>query len=215
MGNKSKKRRSYTLLKRGLDIVLSVGLLAALGIPMLLIWVAVRLDSRGAGIFRQVRIGRNGRPFVCYKFRTMYEYAPHSCPSSKLSEAQEYVTPIGRILRRTSLDELPHRILRRTSLDELPQLFNVLKGDMSLVGPRPLIIEEGDIHLQRRAMGVYELRPGITGLSQVSGRNAISDELKARLDRRYLEEFGLMQDVRILSRTVGRVISGDGVDKKE
>ena len=202
MGNKSKKRRSYTLLKRGLDIVLSVGLLAALGIPMLLIWVAVRLDSRGAGIFRQVRIGRNGRPFVCYKFRTMYEYAPHSCPSSKLSEAQEYVTPIGRILRRTSLDELP-------------QLFNVLKGDMSLVGPRPLIIEEGDIHLQRRAMGVYELRPGITGLSQVSGRNAISDELKARLDRRYLEEFGLMQDVRILSRTVGRVISGDGVDKKE
>ena len=202
MGNKSKKRRSYTLLKRGLDIVLSVGLLAALGIPMLLIWVAVRLDSRGAGIFRQVRIGRNGRPFVCYKFRTMYEYAPHSCPSSKLSEPQEYVTPIGRILRRTSLDELP-------------QLFNVLKGDMSLVGPRPLIIEEGDIHLQRRAMGVYELRPGITGLSQVSGRNAISDELKARLDRRYLEEFGLMQDVRILSRTVGRVISGDGVDKKE
>lgn len=202
MGNKSKKRRSYTLLKRGLDIVLSVGLLAALGIPMLLIWVAVRLDSRGAGIFRQVRIGRNGRPFVCYKFRTMYEYAPHSCPSSKLSKPQEYVTPIGRILRRTSLDELP-------------QLFNVLKGDMSLVGPRPLIIEEGDIHLQRRAMGVYELRPGITGLSQVSGRNAISDELKARLDRRYLEEFGLMQDVRILSRTVGRVISGDGVDKKE
>lgn len=202
MGNKSKKRRSYTLLKRGLDISLSVGLLAALGIPMLLIWVAVRLDSRGAGIFRQVRIGRNGRPFVCYKFRTMYEYAPHSCPSSKLSEPQEYVTPIGRILRRTSLDELP-------------QLFNVLKGDMSLVGPRPLIIEEGDIHLQRRAMGVYELRPGITGLSQVSGRNAISDELKARLDRRYLEEFGLMQDVRILSRTVGRVISGDGVDKKE
>ena len=202
MGNKSKKRRSYTLLKRGLDIVLSVGLLAALGIPMLLIWVAVRLDSRGAGIFRQVRIGRNGRPFVCYKFRTMYEYAPHSCPSSKLSEPQEYVTPIGRILRRTSLDELP-------------QLLNVLKGDMSLVGPRPLIIEEGDIHLQRRAMGVYELRPGITGLSQVSGRNAISDELKARLDRRYLEEFGLMQDVRILSRTVGRVISGDGVDKKE
>lgn len=202
MGNKSKKRRSYTLLKRGLDIVLSVGLLAALGIPMLLIWVAVRLDSRGAGIFRQVRIGRNGRPFVCYKFRTMYEHAPHSCPSSKLSEPQEYVTPIGRILRRTSLDELP-------------QLFNVLKGDMSLVGPRPLIIEEGDIHLQRRAMGVYELRPGITGLSQVSGRNAISDELKARLDRRYLEEFGLMQDVRILSRTVGRVISGDGVDKKE
>ena len=202
MGNKSKKRRSYTLLKRGLDIVLSVGLLAALGIPMLLIWVAVRLDSRGAGIFRQVRIGRNGRPFVCYKFRTMYEHAPHSCPSSKLSEPQEYVTPIGRILRRTSLDELP-------------QLFNVLKGDMSLVGPRPLIIEEGDIHLQRRAMGVYELRPGITGLSQVSGRNTISDELKARLDRRYLEEFSLMQDVRILSRTVGRVISGDGVDKKE
>ena len=200
--NKSKKRRSYTLLKRGLDIMLSVGLLAALGIPMLLIWVAVRLDSRVAGIFRQVRIGRNGRPFVCYKFRTMYEHAPHSCPSAKLSEPQEYVTPIGRILRRTSLDELP-------------QLFNVLKGDMSLVGPRPLIIEEGDIHLQRRAMGVYELRPGITGLSQVSGRNAISDELKARLDRRYLEEFGLMQDVRILSRTVGRVISGDGVDKKE
>ena len=199
---KRRKKRGYAVLKRGLDISLSAVLLAALGIPMLLIWVAVRLDSRGAGIFRQVRIGRNGRPFVCYKFRTMYEYAPHSCPSARLSKPQEYVTPIGRILRRTSLDELP-------------QLFNVLKGVMSLVGPRPLIIAEGDIHLQRRAMGVYELRPGITGLSQVSGRNAISDELKARLDRRYLEEFGLMQDVKILSSTVGRVISGDGVDKKE
>ena len=190
------------MIKRGLDIALSALLLAMLSLPMLLIWVAVRLDSEGPGIFRQIRIGRNGRPFVCYKFRTMYENAPHSCPSSRLCEAEFFVTPFGRILRRTSLDELP-------------QLFNVLKGDMSLVGPRPLIIEEGDIHLRRRALGVYELRPGITGLSQVSGRNTISDELKARLDRRYLEELGLMQDIRILSRTVGRVISGDGVDKKE
>ena len=199
---KRRKKQSYAMLKRGLDIVLSAALLALLSGPMALIWAAVRLDSKGAGIFRQIRIGRNGRPFVCYKFRTMYENAPHSCPSASLFEPESYVTPVGRILRRTSLDELP-------------QLFNVLKGDMSLVGPRPLIIEEGDIHLRRRALGVYELRPGITGLSQISGRNTLSDELKARLDRRYLEEFGLIQDVRILTRTVGRVISGEGVDKKK
>ena len=127
--------------------------------------------------------------------------APPRCPSVQLDCADRYITPVGRFLRRTSLDELP-------------QLFNVLRGDMSLVGPRPLIAEESDIHRLRSESGVYRLRPGITGLSQVMGRDRVADDVKAALDARYLAEFGFIQDVRIIGRTVGKVITGDGIVKK-
>ena len=192
---------SYGSVKRGLDLFFSASLLCFLALPMLVIWLAVRLDSRGGGIFRQTRIGRGGVPFVCYKFRTMYVLAPPCCPSARLDRADRYITPVGRFLRRTSLDELP-------------QLFNVLRGDMSLVGPRPLIAEESDIHRLRSESGVYRLRPGITGLSQVMGRDRVPDDMKAALDARYLAEFGFIQDVRIIGRTVGKVITGEGIVKK-
>ena len=171
-------------------------------LPMLVIWLLVRMDSEGGGFFRQVRIGKNSKAFVCYKFRTMYVTAPHNCPTSRLENGERYVTRVGRVLRRTSLDELP-------------QLFNVLRGDMSLVGPRPLIAEEREVHRLRRERGVYDLRPGITGLSQISGRDRISDALKVELDQRYLAEFGFMQDVKIIGATVSKVISGEGIESKK
>jgi O-antigen biosynthesis protein WbqP len=192
----------YRIIKRSLDVLFSVLLLLFLAFPMAVIWAAVRIDSRGGGIFRQVRIGRGGIPFVCYKFRTMYLSAPDCCPSAKLCNAERYITPVGRFLRRTSLDELP-------------QLFNVLKGDMSLVGPRPLIAQETEVHRRRMERGVYDLRPGITGLSQVMGRDRLTDDIKAELDARYLEEFGFIQDVRIIGRTVGKVITGEGIAKNK
>lgn len=188
----------YRIIKRGLDILFSVTLSFLLLLPMLVICIIIRFDSKGSGIFRQIRVGRNGKPFVCYKFRTMYVTAPPCCPSSKLCDPEKHVTRVGRFLRRTSLDELP-------------QLINVIKGDMSLVGPRPLIPEETEVHHMRQRRGIYTLRPGITGLSQISGRDRVSDELKIELDTRYLERLGFVQDLRIVGATVGRVITGDGI----
>ncbi len=195
---KAHSRHGYRVLKRTLDIFFSSVLLFFLALPMILILLIVRIDTRGSGIFRQIRVGRDERLFVCYKFRTMYVSAPPCLPSSEFFDSEKYITPFGRFLRRTSLDELP-------------QLVNVLKGDMSIVGPRPLVLAEHGVHRRRRENGVYSLRPGITGLSQVCGRNRISDAEKVKLDTKYLYEFGLMQDVKIIGLTLGKVISGDGV----
>ncbi len=189
---KKGKKRVYAKIKRVLDVFFSLILLLFLLLPMLIIVVAVKADSKGDGIFRQSRVGRGGRVFICYKFRTMYQSAPPNMPSAKLENSDKYVTRVGRLLRQSSLDELP-------------QLFNVLKGDMSLVGPRPLIIEEMTVHERRQKSGVYELRPGITGLSQISGRDSISDEKKAALDAQYLGTFGFFEDVRIIAKTFGKM----------
>ena len=184
-----------------LDVVLGVALAAFLALPMLLIWLAVATTSRGGGIFSQVRIGKGGKEFVCYKFRTMRRDAP-VCSAKQMAEqggADRYLTPIGRFLRRTSLDELP-------------QIWNVIKGDMSFVGPRPLIAEEREVHRARESRDVYSVRPGITGLAQVKGRNSLSDERKVELDAQYLNEFGFLQDVRILGLTALGVISRKDID---
>ncbi len=195
------KRRVYSLVKRFLDIFFAIALLVFLWLPMLLIWAAVRLDSKGGGIFKQRRVGRGGKVFICYKFRTMYSHAPGERASSDFEDVGKYITMVGSFLRKTSLDELP-------------QLFNVLKGDMSLVGPRPLIISETRVHAERMRNGVYFLRPGLTGLSQINGRDALSDERKVELDTEYLMEFGFFQDLRIVGATVGKVLRGDGIATK-
>ena len=192
------KRRGYFFWKHLLDVLFSFLLLFFLALPMLFIACAVLFTSRGGAIFRQKRVGRNAKTFVCYKFRTMYSYAPNNRPTSDFSDAALYVTPVGRFLRRTSLDELP-------------QLFNVLKGDMSLIGPRPLIAEEEAVHRLRMEKGVYDIRPGITGLAQISGRDLISDSEKAELDAKYVESIGFASDFGILFKTLRRVAGGDGI----
>ncbi len=189
---KKVKKRIYARLKRVLDVFFSFVLLVFLFLPMLIILVAIRIDSDGGGIFRQRRVGRGGRVFVCYKFRTMHINAPPNVPSSSFSDAQRYITRVGGFLRKSSLDELP-------------QLVNVLKGDMSLVGPRPLILEERKVHEERSRCGVYALRPGITGLSQVSGRDSVNDEQKITLDTQYLDSLGFFEDIKILVKTFGKL----------
>lgn len=194
------ERRIYRrYVKRMLDVLFSGLLLLLLWLPMLFIAIAVRSDSEGGAIFRQTRRGRNGKNFVCYKFRTMYKEAPHDVPASQFCDYGRQVTRVGGWLRKTSLDELP-------------QLFNVLRGDMSLVGPRPLICEEQRVHDQRMSRGVYSLRPGITGMAQVSGRNAIEDDEKVRQDAYYLDNFGIALDVKIIFRTLIKVLRRDGVE---
>ena len=185
-------------IKRFLDLALSLLLVIFLALPMLLIAVVIRCDSSGPAIFKQKRMGRGGRIFVCYKFRTMHINAPRCMPASNFRDSQKYVTRVGRFLRRSSLDELP-------------QLFNVIRGDMSLIGPRPLICEEGDIHKRRMEGGVYALRPGITGVSQVSGRNTLCDEEKLRGDMYYLENIKMWLDVKIFFSTLLKVVKGEGI----
>ena len=192
------KKRMYRVIKRGLDVLFSVILLFFLWLPMVVIGAAVRVSSPGKAIFKQIRVGKDGKLFVCYKFRTMYKSAPPCIPSSQFADVERYITPIGCILRRSSLDELP-------------QLLNVLKGDMSIVGPRPLIISETSVHKGRKECGVYSLRPGITGLSQISGRDHVSDEQKIRLDAEYLRTFGFLGDIRIVGKTFVKIITKDGV----
>ena len=197
---RSDGKRAYACAKRVLDVVFSLIMVFFLLLPMAAIAIAIKIDSPGKAIFKQIRVGKNGRTFVCFKFRTMYTSAPPCRPSSTFPDAYKYVTPVGRFLRRASLDELP-------------QLFNVIRGDMSIVGPRPLILAENAVHKQRTMNGVYYLRPGITGLSQICGRDKLSDDRKIALDTQYLQGFGLAQDIKILGKTLGRVLTGDGMDK--
>lgn len=199
---RSKGQIYRACVKRTLDIIFSLLLLLLLCLPMLIIAVAIRSDSSGRAIFSQRRCGRRGKEFICYKFRTMYESAPKSTPAAQLCGGNTHITRVGRILRKTSLDELP-------------QLFNVLRGDMSLVGPRPLIREEGEIHEWRMRRGVYELRPGITGMAQINGRNLISNEEKLRQDTYYLNNVGILLDAKILFATLHSVLRREGIDAKE
>lgn len=193
-----KRSGAYPYGKRFLDLLLSGLLLCFLWLPMLVIGGVIRLTSSGGAIFRQIRVGREGRLFICYKFRTMYEGAPRDCPTSEFYDADRYVTPVGRFLRKSSLDELP-------------QLWNVLRGDMSLVGPRPLIPKEQEVHAWRQRCGVYRIRPGMTGLAQVCGRDRLPDTEKARLDVRYAKTMSLRVDCRIVGQTFLRVFSGEGI----
>lgn len=195
---RAKMEREYVHLKRAADFFFAAILLFFLLFPMVLVGVAIRLTSPGRALFRQVRVGMDGKAFVCYKFRTMVCEAPSNCPTSELHDAGRWVTPIGRFLRKTSLDELP-------------QLWNVLRGDMSLVGPRPLIPQERVVHELRHRYGADRLRPGMTGLAQIRGRDFLDDRIKAAWDARYGYHLSLGEDLRILAGTVGHVLGASGV----
>lgn len=188
--------KRYEKLKRFLDFSLSL-ILITVGMPFfILISLFIIIESPGSPVFCQKRIGRFGRSFTCYKFRTMRKNAPHNIPKKDFIFEKDYLTRVGRLLRKTSLDETL-------------QLFNVLLGDMSLVGPRPVIKEELLLNKLRRKYNVYRLRPGITGLAQVCGRDVISDNEKAELDRIYAENLCFASDFIILRYTVKRVIKCD------
>ena len=194
------------LLKRALDITLSSVALIALFPLMLAIAVAIRLDSEGSIFYRAHRVGRKGRDFACYKFRTMVQDA------DKLKEQLAHMNERDSVLFKISNDPRitrVGRIMRKYSLDELPQFFNVLRGDMSLVGPRPPIareVEQYDIEHLRR----LDVLPGITGLWQVEARQDPSFDSYISLDTAYVENWSLWLDMKILARTIGVVFAGTG-----
>lgn len=185
------------MLKRAMDMtVAGLGLLI-LSPFLLLIGLAVRLESPGPALHWSRRVGRGNRIFRMPKFRSMRTDAP-DVATHLLPDPERWITPLGRRLRRTSLDELP-------------QLWSVLVGDMSLVGPRPALFNQDDLVALRTAAGVHVLRPGLTGWAQVNGRDEIPLEEKARLDAEYLARRSLWMDIGILLRTARTALSGRGV----
>ncbi len=187
----------YTFIKRVFDIAVSAVSLTLLAPFFLVVAAFIKLDSEGSVIFSQQRVGKNGNPFQVYKFRTMKVNAPHETATSDLSDPYAHITRVGRFLRKTSIDELP-------------QLFNVLRGDMSLVGPRPLIKSEADVHKLRMREGVYDVRPGVTGWAQVNGRDCVPAEEKVYFDKEYVIHRSLIFDALIFAKTVGVVVGGEG-----
>lgn len=192
--------------KRTSDIVLSLAVLVLLFPLMLLISVAIKLDSPGPVLFKQVRVGRDGRRFVFYKFRSMRQGAEEERP--QLADLDETVGPIFKIRRDPRCTRLG-RFLRRTSLDELPQLYNVLRGEMSLVGPRPAIPVEVEQYQEWHRKRL-EVSPGMTGLWQVSGRSQLTFDEMCLLDIYYLENWSPLLDLKIALKTIPAVLAGTG-----
>ncbi len=184
-------------MKRALDIVGGLAGLIVLSPLLAGLAVAVRLESPGPALHWSKRVGRRNRIFAMPKFRTMRVGAP-DVATHLLNDPAQWVTPLGRFLRRTSLDEIP-------------QLWSVLKGDMSLVGPRPALFNQDDLVALRTEAGVDALRPGLTGWAQINGRDELPIPEKTRLDREYLERMSLGFDLRILAMTAVSALSGRGV----
>jgi lipopolysaccharide/colanic/teichoic acid biosynthesis glycosyltransferase len=189
----------YEILKRVFDFLVAGVLLMILSPLLLAIALAIRLRSRGPVIFQQVRAGRGGAPFTLYKFRTMRLDTDPFGPSPKSGDDPR-LTRLGRFLREHSLDELP-------------QLLNIVKGDMSLVGPRPLYVAQVQEWNERQSKRLL-VKPGLTGLAQISGRGELTLEEKLELDVKYVEQAGLWLDVRILLMTIARVFARGGIYEK-
>lgn len=189
--------RGYQAVKRVIDLVLAVTLLAVLWPLLLVLALVIRLDSPGPAIYRQERVGTLGRLFTFYKFRTMRIGTPVLSTAEMQAQQVKPYTRLGPFLRRTSLDELP-------------QLFNIIKGEMSFVGPRPALPSQHDVNALRKARGVEAVRPGITGLAQARGRDDLDVETKVNYDAEYCRNIGLLFDVRIVLETIGAVVSARG-----
>lgn len=198
-------------VKRVLDYIAGLLILIILLIPMLIVMLIINLTSKGPAIYKQERFGKNRKIFYCYKFRTMYKDADkklkevlESDPQAKQEWEESFklkndprITPIGNFLRKTSLDELP-------------QLFNILKGEMSLVGPRPVVKKEIEEYYKENAVFYFQVPPGLTGLWQISGRSNTSYEYRITLDSWYVKNWNLWLDIMILFKTIGVVLKREG-----
>lgn len=184
-------------IKRVFDVIFSITLLTILFVPLLFVALWVKLDSKGPVFFKHIRAGKDRKPFMVYKFRSMSVSAPKYQATNDLLDAGAYITFSGRIMRKLSIDELP-------------QLINVIKGEMSIVGPRPVILEEEDLLAEREKYNANSCKPGITGWAQVNGRDELRIKEKAKMDGYYVENFGLIMDIKCLVRTLRAVLSMHG-----
>lgn len=185
-------------LKRFLDIVLSLMGIIVLAIPMIVVALIIKHEDPGPALFKQKRVGQGKRYFDIFKFRSMLLSTPHDVPTHMLEDPDRYLLKCGRFLRKFSIDELP-------------QLFNILKGDMSIIGPRPALWNQYDLIDERDRYGANDVRPGLTGWAQINGRDELEIPVKARLDGEYVEKLSFLFDCKCFFGTIGKVLRHDGV----
>ena len=186
------------LVKRLIDLVLSVIGIILLIIPMGIIALIIKITDPGPVLFSQKRVGINKTHFNLYKFRSMKMSTPKDCPTHLLENPEQYITSIGKVLRKSSLDELP-------------QLFNILKGEMSVIGPRPALWNQYDLIEERDKYGANDVRPGLTGWAQINGRDELEIDVKAKLDGEYVEKMSFAFDCKCFFGTFASVLKSDGV----
>ena len=184
--------------KRVIEIFLSFFGLVFLSLPMLIIAIAIKVDSKGPVFFKQKRVGIHKKHFNILKFRTMRTDTPHDAPTHELSDPKRWITKVGGFLRKTSLDELP-------------QLFNIFGGSMSVIGPRPALWNQFDLIEERDKYGANDLKPGLTGWAQINGRDELEISLKAKLDGEYVEKMSFGFDCKCFFGTIKSVLKSDGV----
>ena len=189
--------KRYQKLKRVMDILFSImGIMLLLPL-FLILAIAIKVESKGPVFFKQKRYGKGKIPFDLYKFRTMYLDAPKDAPTYSIRHPDQYITKVGKILRRTSLDELP-------------QIWNILIGQMSFVGPRPVVLNEYDLIVERDKYGANDIRPGLTGWAQINGRDELTPDVKARIDGEYVKEMSFKNDLVCLLKTIPVILKQDG-----
>lgn len=186
------------VVKRVIDIILATVGIIVLSLPMLVIAIAIKIDSKGPVFFKQKRVGIHKKHFMILKFRTMRTDTPHDAPTHELSDPKKWITKVGGFLRKTSLDELP-------------QLFNIWIGHMSVIGPRPALWNQFDLIDERDKYGANDVRPGLTGWAQINGRDELEIDVKAKLDGEYVEKMSFGFDVKCFFGTVKSVLKSDGV----
>jgi O-antigen biosynthesis protein WbqP len=187
-----------TFMKKIIDFILSAVGLIVLSPIFLLIIVCIKLDSKGPILFKQRRIGKNKSEFYILKFRTMKIDTPKDTPTHLLANPECYITRVGKLLRKTSLDELP-------------QILNILKGEMSIIGPRPCLWNQYDLIAERDKYGANDIYPGLTGWAQINGRDELPIDIKAKLDGEYVGRMTFLFDVKVFLLTILSVLKSDGV----
>ena len=195
-----KKRTLYIKIKRIIDFTLSLIGLIVLSPILLIVMVAIKIDSPGPILFKQKRVGIDKTHFDILKFRTMKIDTPKDVPTHMLANPEQYITKVGKLLRKTSLDELP-------------QLINILKGDMSIVGPRPALWNQDDLLAERDKYGANDVIPGLTGWAQINGRDELDIPVKAKLDGDYVQQLGLMMDLKCFFGTIKVLLKSEGVSE--
>ena len=188
----------FRFIKRIFDVIFSLLAFIVLFPLLVIVSVLIKFDSKGPLLFTQKRVGKNKRTFTILKFRTMKIDTPKEMPTHMLSDPTRYITKLGLKLRKTSLDELP-------------QLINIIKGDMSIVGPRPALWNQFDLISERDRYGANSIRPGLTGWAQVSGRDELDILTKAKLDGEYVKKMSVSMDIKCIYLTFKSVFSGKGV----
>lgn len=188
----------YKIIKSILDRVIALLGLIILSPLFIILVIMIKGDTKGPVLFRQKRVGIYKKHFYILKFRTMRIDTPKDTPTHLLKDPQQYITKVGRILRKTSLDELP-------------QIINILKGDMAIVGPRPALWNQYDLIQERDKYGANDILPGLTGWAQINGRDELPIDVKARLDGEYVQKMGLRMDIKCILGTILSVLKQDGV----